>query len=108
MGPAVSQAVQQGYAPGKRAPYRGYYFRILTAQGPHAEGGAMDYRVGGLLTGGFGLLAYPASYGKSGVMTFMVNQSGVVFQKDLGPDTAKKAAAIKRFDPDASWTPVPP
>jgi len=108
MGPAVSQAVQQGYAPGKRAPYHGYYFRILTAQGPHAEGGALDYRVGGLLTGGFGLLAYPASYGKSGVMTFLVNQSGVVFQKDLGSGTAKTAAAIKRFDPDSSWTPVPP
>jgi len=105
MGPAVSGAVREGYAPiqGQRTPYRGYYFRILGAQGPHARGGALDYREGGKLTRGFGLVAYPASYGKSGVMTFVVNQAGVVFQKDLGPKTAQAAAALETYDPDDSW-----
>ncbi len=110
MGPAVSGAVREGYAPkhGQRTPYRGYYFRILTAQGPHAEGGALDYREGGKLTRGFALVAYPASYGKSGVMTFVVNQAGVVFQKDLGSKTAQAAAALKAYDPDDSWKAVTP
>jgi Protein of unknown function (DUF2950) len=105
MGPAVSGALREGYTPrqGERAPYRGYFYRILTAQGPNAEGGAMDYRDGGKLTRGFGLVAYPASYGKSGVMTFVVNQGGVVFEKDLGSKTAKTAEGLKRFDPDRSW-----
>ena len=110
MGPAVSGALREGYAPkqGQRTPYRGYYFRILTAQGPHAEGGALDYREDGKLTRGFALVAYPASYGKSGVMTFVVNQAGVVFQKDLGPKTAQAAGALKTYDPDDSWKPVTP
>ncbi len=110
MGPAVSGALREGYAPkyGQRAPYRGYLYRILGAQGPNAEGGAMDYRDGGKLTRGFALVAYPAAYGKSGVMTFLVNQSGVVFEKDLGPKTAKTAEGLKRFDPDTSWKRVEP
>jgi len=110
LGPAVSGAQREGYAPkrGQRTPYRGYLYRILTSQGPNAEGGAMDYREDGKLTRGFGLVAYPASYGKSGVMTFLVNQSGAVFQKDLGPKTTKTAEGIKRFDPDGSWKPVEP
>lgn len=110
MGPAVSGARREGYAPqhGKPAPYHGYLYRILTGQGAHAEGGAMDYRDSGKLTRGFGLVAYPASYRKSGVMTFLVNQAGVVFQKDLGPKTAQIAAAISRFDPDDGWKPVEP
>ena len=110
MGPAVSGAVREGYAPiqGQRTPYRGYYFRILTAQGPHAQDGALDDREGGKLTRGFGLVAYPASYGKSGVMTFVVNQAGVVFEKDLGPKTAQAAAALETYDPDDSWKPVTP
>ncbi|HVP59150.1 MAG TPA: DUF2950 domain-containing protein [Myxococcaceae bacterium] len=110
MGPAVGGAIREGYAPkeGQRTPYRGYLYRILTAQGPSAEGGAMDYREGGKLTRGFGLVAYPASYGKSGVMTFVVNQAGVVYEKNLGPKTAKTAAGLKRFDPDRSWTRVEP
>jgi Protein of unknown function (DUF2950). len=105
LGPAVSGAVREGYAPthGQRIPYRGYLYRILGAQGPNAEGGAMDYREDGKLIGGFGLVAYPASYGKSGVMTFLVNQTGVVFEKDLGPKTSKTAEGMKRFDPDRSW-----
>ncbi|MGZ6140049.1 MAG: DUF2950 domain-containing protein [Myxococcaceae bacterium] len=105
MGPRVSGAVSEGYAakPGKRAPYHGYFFRLLEGQGPHAEGGAMSYRENGQLTRGYALVAYPASYASSGVMTFIVNQAGVVYEKDLGPKTASIAAAMKTFDPDGSW-----
>jgi hypothetical protein len=105
MGPAVSGAVGAGYTlkRGKNAPYHGYHFRLLTAQGPHAEGGAHDYRDNGKLTRGFALVAYPAAYGKSGVMTFLVNQDGVVLEKDLGKNTSKVASGITRYDPDASW-----
>ncbi|HEY1907875.1 MAG TPA: DUF2950 domain-containing protein [Myxococcaceae bacterium] len=105
MGPAVSGAVGQGYTlkRGKSAPYHGYHFRLLTGQGPHAEGGAQDYRENGKLTRGFALVAYPAAYGTSGVMTFLVNQDGVVLEKDLGKSTAKIASGITRYDPDASW-----
>ena len=85
------------------APYYGYHFRILTAQGSHAAGGAYDYVVGDHMIGGFGLVAWPAERGVSGVMTFIVNHDGVVFSKDLGPDTAKIAAAMTAFDPDDSW-----
>jgi hypothetical protein len=110
MGPAVSGAVGEGYTlkRGANAPYHGYHFRLLTAQGPNAEGGALDYRENGKLTRGFALIAWPASYGKSGVMSFLVNQSGVVLEKDLGPNTASIASGIKRFDPDSSWKPVQP
>ncbi len=86
------------------APYYGYYFRILTAQGANAAGGAYDYVVDDKMIGGFGLLAYPAEHGSTGVMSFIVNHDGVVFSKDLGADTAKLAAEITRFDPDSSWT----
>jgi len=85
------------------APYYGYHFRILTAQGSHAAGGAYDYVVGDHMIGGFGLVAWPAERGVSGVMTFIVNHDGVVFSKDLGPDTAKLAAAMTTFDPDDTW-----
>lgn len=108
MGPAVGGARQAGYAleHGKHAAYHGYLYKILTAQGPKAEGGARDYKIDGKLVDGFALVAYPATYGSSGVKTFLVNQSGVVLQKDLGRNTAKKASAITRYDPDASWTPA--
>jgi hypothetical protein len=86
------------------APYYGYHFRILTAQGQHAAGGAYDYVVGDHMIGGFGLVAYPAERGVSGVMTFIVNHDGVVYSKDLGPDTEKLATAMTTFDPDESWT----
>jgi Protein of unknown function (DUF2950) len=104
----VSKAIEEeGYpgdlVSGKQAPYEGYYFRILTAQGPNATGGARNYIADGGMTGGFALIAWPASYGASGIMTFLVDQDGIVFQKDLGADTAKRAAAIKQFDPDLSW-----
>ncbi|MFM0199758.1 DUF2950 domain-containing protein [Paraburkholderia fungorum] len=86
--------------------YHGYHYRILTAQGPHAKGGAQNYVENGVLTKGFGLIASPAEYGKTGVMSFIVNQDGQVYQKNLGPQTARAAAAIKSFDPDDSWQPV--
>jgi Protein of unknown function (DUF2950) len=109
LGPLVAQARAAGYAPGgahgKPHPYYGYYFRILTAQGPHAPGGARSYLVNGRMTEGFALLAYPAKYGDSGIMTFIVSQDGIVFQKNLGPQTAKTAARIVRYDPDSSWSP---
>ena len=110
MGPAVGGAIRQGYTlkKGPNAPYHGYHFRLLTAQGPHAEGGAQDYREGGKLTRGFALVAYPATYEKSGVMTFLVNQSGVVLEKDLGAKTGKIAGAMKAFDPDETWKPATP
>ncbi|SAK52561.1 DUF2950 domain-containing protein [Caballeronia ptereochthonis] len=87
--------------------YYGYHYRILTAQGPHAKGGAKNYLQGGQLTQGFGLIATPARYGQTGVMSFMVDQDGQIYEKDLGP-AAARASAIKSFDPDSSWRPVSP
>lgn len=109
IGPLMASARSEGYegaGKGRGEPYHGYYYRVLTSQGTHASGGAYDYMVRGKLFGGFGLLAYPAEYGNSGVMTFVVNHDGVVFQKDLGPDTKQKAEAIKSFDPDSTWTKI--
>ncbi len=109
-GPLVAQAQNEGYpgemVAGKPRPYQGYYFRILKAQGSDAPGGAKDYVQAGRMTGGFALIAWPASFGASGIMTFQVNQDGVVYQKDLGPETASLEAAILRFDPDLSWARV--
>ncbi len=102
-GPLVADAEAQGYGSGKHAPFHGYYYRILKAQGPHARGGAKDYVVDGRMSAGFALLAYPAEYGSSGVMTFLVSSRGTVFEKDLGPDTAQSAPALTAFDPDPSW-----
>jgi len=96
LGPAFADA-----RPGQ--PYHGYAFRILTAQGPSAPGGAKSFVKNGRMTEGFGLIAWPAKYDYTGVMTFIVNQDGVVYEKDLGPNTATAAAAIKSFDPDSSW-----
>lgn len=106
IGPLVASAAAEGYAPGKpnaRAPYRGYHFRILTAQGKHAPGGAKSYIVAGRMTDGFAILAYPAEYRSSGVMTFIVGSGGIVYQKDLGRQTGVLAKALKRYDPDTSW-----
>lgn len=88
--------------------YHGYHYRILTAQGPHVKGGAQNYVEDGVLSKGFGLIATPAEYGKTGVMSFIVNQNGEAYEKNLGPATARAAAAIRSFDPDESWTPVLP
>jgi hypothetical protein len=84
-------------------PYHGYFYRLLTRQGPGATGGAYDYTVNDVLLGGFGLIAFPAEYGKSGVMTFIVNHDGVVYSRDLGHETSKTAMAIGEFNPDTNW-----
>ena len=104
----VAQAVVEGYDINKDAsePLWGYHFRILTGQGSAAKGGATSYIVNGEMSGGFGLVAYPAEYGRGGIMTFIVNQDGVVYQKDLGEDTAKVAPLLNTYDPDGTWTEV--
>jgi Protein of unknown function (DUF2950) len=106
LGPLLAAAAKGGYGsanPLTSAPYHGYYYRILTQQGKNAPGGAYDYLVRGKLIGGFAVIAYPARYGVSGIMTFLVNYDGVVYQKDLGKNTATIAAAMVSFNPDASW-----
>jgi hypothetical protein len=108
MGPLVAEAVAEGYRPvgsTETNPYHGYLFRSLASQSKHAPGGTRDYiNDDGHQTQGFALLAYPAEYGQSGIMTFMVNHLGVIFQKDLGEDTLALVAAIKAYDPDDSWS----
>jgi hypothetical protein len=107
LGVLAAQASAEGYKAGSGPiPYHGYYYRILTRQGPSAPGGAYDYLVKGKMMGGFGLLAFPAEYGNSGIVTFMVNHDGTVFQKDLGPKTARLARRIESFAPDQTWTKV--
>jgi hypothetical protein len=109
-GPFVAAAAEEGYrrTEGERTPYHGYYYRMLYAQGANANGGEREYFKDGLLTEGFALIAWPADYGSSGVQTFIVNQDGVVFQKDLGEDTATVVESIQVFDPDSSWTAIVP
>ena len=108
LGEFIAQATRQGYRAGAgRTPYRGYYFKILTKQGPSAEGGKIDYVFQGRMIGGFALVAYPAEYRNSGVMTFIVNHAGIVFQKDLGPGTAKLAERMTSFNPDKTWQKTP-
>jgi hypothetical protein len=108
-GPFVASAAEEGYRRGEgRTPYHGYYYRLLYAQGANANGGAKEYFSDGVMTQGFALIAWPADYGSSGVQTFIVNQDGVVFQKDLGEDTGTAVEAIQCFDPDSSWTAVVP
>lgn len=104
LGELFAKASKQGYKAGEgRSPYHGYYYKILTKQGPHAPGGAANYVVDGKMIGGFALVAYPAEYRNSGVMTFIVSHAGAVFQKDLGPDTDEIAEKITAFDPDSTW-----
>jgi hypothetical protein len=105
VGPLLAEAADEGYRrkQGQPTPFHGYIFRILTKQGAAAKGGARDYMVNGQLTRGVAFLAYPAEYRNSGVMTFMVNQDGVVYQKDLGADTASQAQAMTDYNPDPSW-----
>jgi hypothetical protein len=107
LGPLIAKADTEGYSGerpvGRRSPYHGYYYRILKSQGKNAPGGEYDYVVNGKMIGGFALVAYPAEYGNSGIVTFTVNQDGVVYEKNLGQDTGKIAAAMKKFDPDKTW-----
>jgi hypothetical protein len=104
LGELAAAASAQGYRAGKeRRPYHGYYFKILTRQGDRAPGGAMDYVARGKMIGGFALVAWPAEYGNSGVTTFLVNHQGNVYQKDLGPETAKTASRMTSFNPDTTW-----
>jgi hypothetical protein len=109
IGPLFAAARDEGYSkePLEGEPYHGYFYRILTAQGENAPGGGQDYVVGGKMIGGFALIAYPAHYRASGVMSFIVNHDGVVYQKDLGKKTKKAARAMKAFDPDNTWARVP-
>jgi hypothetical protein len=112
LGPLVAFATDEGYAAkpnsnsssNSHSPFHGYNFRILTKQGSHAPGGAKDYVVNGKMVDGFAFVAYPAQYGNSGVMTFLINQDGVLLQKDLGKTTTEIATAMNAFDPDNTWT----
>jgi Protein of unknown function (DUF2950) len=101
IGPYLAQA---SYDRSDREPFHGYFFRILTAQGPHAHGGARDYIANGKMTGGFAIVAFPVAYRSSGVKTFIMNQDGRILEKDLGPGTTRLAAAMKSYDPDGTWT----
>ena len=108
IGPLLVQAATEGYnvQQGKQTPFHGYYYRMLTAQGAAAKGGARSYLVNGELARGFAFVAYPAEYRNSGVMTFIVNQDGSVHEKDLGPDTEKLASAMSEYNPDPTWVRV--
>ena len=107
LGAFAARARSEGYKAGdKPVPYHGYYYKILTAQGKSAPGGAYSYIVKGKMIGGFALVAYPAEYGNSGVMSFIVNHDGKVFQKDLGKNTASVAQNMKEYNPDSSWIEV--
>lgn len=110
LGPLVAQAANEGYAEKAEginfSPFHGYYYKILKGQGKHATGGTYDYVVKGKMILGFALVAYPAQYGNSGVMTFIVNQEGVIYQKNLGKKTESVAKAMKKFDPDKTWNKV--
>jgi hypothetical protein len=110
LGPLAAEAVEEGSDRDKSGikpvPYHGYFFKILKSQGKHAPGGAYDYVVKGKMIGGFGLVAYPAGYAVSGVMTFIVSHDGVVYQKDLGRETEKVVKGMKQYDPDKTWKKV--
>jgi DUF2950 family protein len=108
LGPLAAFATTEGYSvkPNSHTPFHGYYFHMLTRQGIHAQGGARDYVVNGKMVGGFAFVAYPAEYGNSGIMTFIINQDGVLLQKDLGKTTTQTATAMSEFDPDTSWSQV--
>jgi hypothetical protein len=106
MGPLMAKAAKGGYMQFNLSPYHGYCYKILKAQGEHAAGGAYSYLAHGNMIGGFAMIAYPAEYGNSGIMTFIVNQDGIVYQKDLGKESKKIAEAITLYDPDETWQQV--
>jgi hypothetical protein len=111
LGPAIAMATREGYkkmsgdlsATGSPLPYHGYYYKILKAQGKNTPGGAYDYVANGKMLGGFALVAYPAKYGQSGIMTFIVHMDGIVYQKNLGKNSTQAAEALTLFDPDKTW-----
>ena len=111
LGSLIEQERAEGYTPSmakspeakKRSPYHGYFFRILKAQGPHAPGGKFNYVINGNMIAGFALIAYPDKWGSSGVMTFIVNQQGRVYEKNLGEETAELASAVTKYEPDPTW-----
>jgi Protein of unknown function (DUF2950) len=105
IGEKIARAIEQGYS-GNSEPYHGYFFKILKGQGPAGPLGQMDFVVKGTMIGGFALVAAPAEYGESGVKTFIVSQDGVVYEKDLGPNTLNEFIKMERFNPDKSWSPV--
>jgi len=105
IGENVAKAIARGYT-SRTEPYRGYFFQVLTGQGPAAPLGQLDYVVKGVMIGGFALVAAPAQYRVTGVKTFLVSQDGIVYQKDLGPNTLEIARRIERFNPDQSWSPI--
>jgi len=113
LGPLVADAQETGYDLGRRkegdapAPYHGYYFKILKSQGPHGAAGKYNYVINGHMIAGFALVAWPAEWGQSGIMTFIVNQEGRVYQKDLGPKTSRLGRSMKAYDPDPTWKPSP-
>jgi hypothetical protein len=105
IGKIIAQAFAEGYTkPGE--PFHGYYFKVLSGQGPHTSGGEMSYLDGGKMTKGFAMVAWPSDYGSTGIMTFLVDKTGIVYEKDLGRDTGKIAAAFTAYDPDTTWKPV--
>jgi hypothetical protein len=108
LGPLVAFATGEGYSvrPNSSAPFHGYNFHMLTKQGSHAPGGAKDYVADGKMAGGFAFVAYPAEYGNSGVMTFIIDQDGVLLQKDLGKNTKETVTAMNEFNPDSTWSEV--
>ena len=106
LGPLVAEAQSEGYRKSGSAgpqPFNGYYFKILTRQGKHAPGGKYDYVINGNMIAGFAMVAWPVEYDHSGIMTFIVNQQGRVYQKDLGPETANAASKMSEYDPDPTW-----
>jgi len=110
LGPlAAYAAATEGFTPEahKQQPFHGYFYRILTKQGTNAKGGAKDYIVNGKMTGGFAFIAYPEKHGDTGITTFIINQNGIVYEKNLGPDTAESAKSMTEFNPDKTWSTVP-
>lgn len=100
---AIARAIEEGYSPGKTSGYHGYYFKVLKGQGPAARFGQLDYVIDGAMIGGFALVAFPAEYRITGVKTFMVGYEGMVYEKDLGPDTLDVAQKMERYNPDKTW-----
>jgi DUF2950 family protein len=103
IGEAVARSIEEGYSPGKTSGYHGYYFKVLKGQGPAARFGQLDYVIEGAMIGGFALLAFPADYRVTGVKSFLVGYDGVVYEKDLGPDTLNIAQKVERYNPDRTW-----